>query len=177
MTAIALPPRTGLPPAVAGPGPSEQLTQTAPWHIQDQLALIGSALPGVEVRPSFVCVPGTRAWHLAPTLAHGPTTSFLSRTEFGHIHPFYDGSLHLVLPPDLVRAVVEARWGRACTSFPQAVLVYGPRTDDEANLVWSLVRAAHRMAAGSALRPRSSTWCPAWLPCRLVPDGNGTPAQ
>jgi hypothetical protein len=150
VTGTLLPRRAGVTPVIAGPGPSEQLTQVAPAYLQEGLLLLGSTLPGVAVRPSAGCVPGSRAWHLSPSMAHGPAGSFLSGTEFGHVHPSYDGSVHLVLPPDLTREVVGARWG--IPSGP-AVLLFGPRDDDEAEFIGSLVRVAHREAAGRN-RPR-----------------------
>jgi hypothetical protein len=150
MTRTLLPPRPGRPPVVAGSGPSEQLTQVAPVRSQESLLLIGSTLPGVEVRPSIGCVRGSRAWHLSPTMAHGPARSFLCGTEFGHLHPSYDGSVHLVLPPDLVQELTAARWG---IPSGHAVLIYGPRDEEETEFIGSLLRVAHREAAGRA-RPR-----------------------
>jgi hypothetical protein len=146
-----LPRRRGPLPVIAGQGPSEQLTQVAPVPLQESLLLIGSSLPGVEVRPSLGCVPGSRAWHLSPTMAHGPARSFLSGTEFGHLHPFYDGSVHLVLPVDLAAELTAAGWG---IRSGLAVLIYGPRDADETEFIGSLLRVAHGEAAGRWTRPR-----------------------
>jgi luciferase-like monooxygenase len=74
--------------------------------------------------------------------------------EFAHLHPPSDGSLHLVLAPDVVDSAIENGWAER---HPLAgrhglpaniVMVYGPRDDDELRVVADLVRASHAFAAG-----------------------------
>jgi luciferase-like monooxygenase len=74
--------------------------------------------------------------------------------EFAHLHPLSDGSLHLVLPPDVVDDVIENGWAER---HPLAgrhglptniVMVYGPRDDDELTVVEDLLQASHRLASG-----------------------------
>jgi hypothetical protein len=74
--------------------------------------------------------------------------------EFAHLHPLSDGSLHLVLPPDVVDDVIENGWAER---HPLAgrhglptniVMVYGPRDDDELTVVEDLLQASHTLAAG-----------------------------
>ena len=68
-------------------------------------------LPGVSTGDSCVSVPGARAFILDPALAAGPAAAFQCETEFAHLHPPGDGSLHIALPPDLYQAVQAADWG------------------------------------------------------------------
>ena len=71
--------------------------------------------------------------------------------EFAHLHPAYDGSLHLALPADLAAAVVAQGWG---TPHPWAgsrlaagfTLVFGPRDPQEVDVVERIVRASHAYA-------------------------------
>ncbi|MEY9941979.1 luciferase family protein [Streptacidiphilus sp. MAP5-3] len=142
---LKLPERSSPPPLVSPDHPVEQVTQPAPTHLQEELLQVLETLPGVEIRPSLICVPGTRAGHLTPTLAHGPLQAFLAGTEFAHLHPVYDGSLHVMLPPSAVEAVVTGGWGIPAGPAG-SVLVYGPRDDAEAEVARQLLLAAYRYA-------------------------------
>ena len=76
--------------------------------------------------------------------------------EFAHLHPSYDGSLHLALPADLAADLVTRGWGRmhpwAGTRLsPGFVMVYGPRDDAELDTVQSIVAASHAYATGELL--------------------------
>ena len=69
--------------------------------------------------------------------------------EFAHLHPPGDGSLHMALPPDIVETVVENGWAEyhplaGRHGLPRnIVMVYGPRDEDELEIVAALVRASH----------------------------------
>ena len=72
--------------------------------------------------------------------------------EFAHLHPPDDGSLHMSLPAEIVRTVVDNGWAEL---HPLAgehglpgniVMVYGPRDDAELQIVAALVRASHDAA-------------------------------
>ena len=75
--------------------------------------------------------------------------------EFAHLHPPYDGSLHLVLPREMAHVLVEKGWGE---THPMAdfmagdsstpIMVYGPRDEEELEVVWSILRTAHAVARG-----------------------------
>jgi phospholipase/carboxylesterase len=99
-----LEPRRGDPPLTTRPSrqqpfPHQQLTQTAPIGLQDELFARVLTLPGVSTGDSCVSVPGARAFILDPALAAGPAAAFQCETEFAHLHPPGDGSLHIALPP------------------------------------------------------------------------------
>ena len=74
--------------------------------------------------------------------------------EFAHLHPEHDGSMHLVLPPDLAANLVTQGWGRphmwaGSRLSPGFVLVFGPRDDDELATVLGIVAASHAYATGA----------------------------
>jgi hypothetical protein len=146
-----VPIRSRRKPLTSTRGRIEQITQPAPPHLQKLLLDMAAALPGVTIGPSSVCVPGSRGCHLDPMLVSGPTQAFFAGAEFGHLHPAYDGSVHLRLPPDLAGRVVGSGWGVA-TDPSGSVLVYGPQDDTELVTVWLLLLAAYRHAASG--RPR-----------------------
>lgn len=61
-----------------------------------------STRPGVDTQPSAISVPGARAF-VVERAEGAPLDAFLvpRAGEFAHLHPGYDGSLHLTLPPSL----------------------------------------------------------------------------
>src|ERR1700716_3524457 len=98
-----LPQRAGEKPKTLHQMPHQQDSQNAPPEMQEALLERIAALPGVIVGPSGVSVPGARAFHLAPAHAAGPRDASMVANEFAHLHPAYDGSLHLVLPEPAAR--------------------------------------------------------------------------
>lgn len=148
-----LPVRAGLRPEVTWSIPQQQSTQNAPVDLQAAVFERATALGGVHVEPSQISVPGARAFALADS--RGPDDAFLVPEvgEFAHLHPAYDGSLHLALPVDQAADVVAKGWGRlhmwAGTRLaPGFVLVFGPRTDGEVEVVAGIVAASHAYASG-----------------------------
>jgi hypothetical protein len=116
--------------------------------LQRALLTLAAQLPGVILGPTALCVPGTCAYLLSPALARGPADAFMDGTEFGHAHPLYDGSQHLVLPTALAEEVVQTGWGTHAEP-DGSVLVYGPLDEEQLQTVWQLVLAAyHRAASG-----------------------------
>ena len=124
-----------------------QLSQNAPVELQEKLFERACALPGVFTGESLVSVPGARALFLDESLAEGPEEAFQAGTEFAHVHPARDGSLHLTLPAGMVGEVEEKGWGERHPVSP-SVMVYGPRDEFELEVVWRLLRASYRFAAG-----------------------------
>lgn len=145
--------RRGPRPRTTPTNPHTQLTQNAPHELQERVFGFAGSLPGVAVGPSAVSVPGARAFHL-PALSHSAREAFMVGREFAHLHPPSDGSLHMVLAPDVVDSVIENGWAER---HPLAgrhglpaniVMVYGPRDQDELAVVEDLVRASHTFATG-----------------------------
>jgi phospholipase/carboxylesterase len=148
-----LPEREGPRPAVSWTIPQQQESDNSPVAVQEALFARMSALPGVQSGPSRISVPGARAV-LAPD-ATGPEEAFLvpSAKEFAHLHPAHDGSLHLVLPVDRAADAVAKGWAQVhmlagIRLSPGFVLVYGPRTEAEVEVVAGIVEASHRFALG-----------------------------
>lgn len=141
-----IPRRQGPRPETNPRPPHTQVTQTAPPELQEELFARAAALPGVEVGRSLVSVPDARAFHLRPDVAGGPRAAFQAGTEFAHLHPSHDGSLHLTLPPSLATRAAEEGWTEPHPIGPGVVMVYGPRDGDELEVVWQLVVASYRWA-------------------------------
>ena len=142
-------PRTTRPQPGGRPTPHTQLSQNAPPELQEILFERASALPGVTVGDSHVSVPGARAFHLDRSLARGPAEAFQARTEFAHLHPTPDGSLHMTLPPRLYEAVRARGWGEP-HPVSGTMMVFGPRDPGELEVVWRLLQASYGFATGEA---------------------------
>ena len=80
--------------------------------------------------------------------------AFLVDREYAHIHPSYDGSLHMVLPSHIVMQVVERGWGEQhpvarMGLIPQTtMMIYGPRDGGELDVVFMLLKASWNNARG-----------------------------
>lgn len=149
-----LPERDGDRPEVSWTIPQQQETQNAPPELQERLFDEVRQLSGVDVGPSRISVPGAQGF----TLHEGSTDeqAFLVPQvgEFAHLHPAYDGSLHVVLPPEQAADVSIKGWGRphmwAGTRLsPGFMLVHGPRDHDELTTVLGIVAASHAYATGT----------------------------
>lgn len=150
-----LPHREGPRPEVSWTIPQQQETQNSPAHLQERLFDELRTLPGAEVGPSRISVPGARGL----TLSEGspdPRAWLVPQVgEFAHLHPEHDGSLHLVLPPDLAADLIAKGWGRphmwaGSRLSPGFVMVFGPRDDAELETVLGIVAASHAYASGAA---------------------------
>jgi phospholipase/carboxylesterase len=150
-----LPEREGSRPEVSTKTPQEQLTQNSPPALQEELFARLSALPGVATQPSAISVPGARAFALRD--GAGPEDAFLvpRAGEFAHLHPSYDGSLHVALPPVMAADVVTQGWGVAhplagLRVAPGFVMLFGPRTGPELEVVSAVVAFSHTWAGSGA---------------------------
>jgi hypothetical protein len=150
----ALPPRPGPRPTTTPTNPHTQLDQQPADTVQRELlAATAFALPGVEERPSMISVPGARALWLTEG-AEGPPEAFMIGSEFAHLHPGADQSLHAMLPPELAEEAVAAGWAevhpvaRRGLIPANAVMLYAPRDDVEREVIETLLRAAHAFARG-----------------------------
>ena len=135
--------------------PQQQQSQNAPAELQEQLFERVSSLKGVSTSGSHISVPGARAFVVSA--AGGPDDAFLvpGTGEFAHLHPDYDGSLHLALPAPLAADLVVRGWGTphpwAGTRLaPGFVMLFGPRTSEELETVIGIVRTAHAIATSAA---------------------------
>lgn len=136
--------------------PHQQLDQTAPASLQEALWRRMTNLDGVRAGSSGVSLPQTRALHLDPQVAHGPSDAYMVGTEFAHLHGEGDGSLHLMLPQQTAALAIARGWAEphplALRGIaPQTlVMVYGPRNDSELETIWRLIEASYEFARGAA---------------------------
>lgn len=161
-----LPQREGPRPDVSTNTPQEQLTQQSPPALQEQLFGRLSQLAGVSSRPSAISVPGARGFML--TDASGPAMAFLvpEMGEFAHLHPAYDGSMHLALPPAMAADVITKGWGVAhplagLRVTPGMVMLFGPRNDTELEIVCSVVAVSYTWANHGTLTAAGPPSAPA----------------
>jgi hypothetical protein len=118
-----------------------QVTQNAPPELQLALLARTAVLPGVGV--SERAVGAAHGFRFA--VRHQEADGCV---EFALLNPPHDGSLHVILPCDWYRAVLDKGWGEAHTASNR-VTVYGPRNDDELEVVWAIVLASYRYATAS----------------------------
>lgn len=147
-----LPARSGDRPEVSWSIPQEQRSQNSSAELQEQLFSRIAALPGVSGNPSAISVPGARGFMVDAGAAAPPDAFLVPHVgEFAHLHPGYDGSLHVALPPELARDLIEKGWGVA---HPLAgirlargmVMVYGPRDAAELEVVAGIVETSYAVA-------------------------------
>jgi hypothetical protein len=151
---LELPTRSGERPTTGPEIPHQQLDQTAPAELQEELWRRMAALEGVRTGRSGISLPQTRALHLEPALALGPPDAFMVGTEFAHVHGAIDGSLHATLPPEVLAQAIERGWAephplaRRGVIPPTHVMIYGPRDEAELETVWQLVEVSYAFARG-----------------------------
>lgn len=155
---LELPERSGTRPRTTATNPHTQLDQQpedeTPRRLLEQALAQAPELDGVDWQPSLISVPGARAMLLPGALAGGPPEAFMVATEFAHLHPAPDYSLHLVLPTDLAAVAERLGWAeqhpvaRRGLISAGAVMVYAPRDADEVEVVSRLVRASAAYARG-----------------------------
>jgi Family of unknown function (DUF5519) len=149
-----LPVRRGPVPHTTATNPHEQLTQNAPVELQEELYGRARGLPGVTEGPSRISVPGARAFLLQDGTG-GPPEALIMGGEFAHLHPAHDGSLHLTLPPGFGEEVFQKGWGESHPlagkwGVPTTVaMIYGPRDEQELEIVWRIVQASYEFARGT----------------------------
>lgn len=155
MSTVQLPNRRGPRPHTTPRAPHIQQDQNAPAEMQAALAERVFALPDIEERPGTVAHPAERAIWLRDDVPVASPDAFLGNREVGHFHP-WDESLHITLPPELAEVAVEAGWAevhpvaRAGYAPKNLVMPYGPRDEDEADVIFDLIAAAVRRAGGRA---------------------------
>lgn len=158
-----LPARSGARPEVSWSIPQEQRSENSPRQIQEQLLSRITALPGVSTRQSAISVPGAHGF-MVERGPEAPLDAFLvpQAGEFAHLHPGYDGSLHLALPPALARDAITKGWAVA---HPLAgirlargmVMIYGPRNTAELDTVTGIAQTSHAYASTPAPASEKTT--------------------
>lgn len=151
-----LPRRRGARPTTTSTFPHSQLDQQPDDPtVRDELVRRAFSLEGVVERKSVISVPGARALVLADHRSAGPDAAFIRGREFAHFHPDPDWSLHLALPDPAADVAIDCGWAELhliarTEEFPgSVVMVYAPRDANEAEAVWTLLRASHEFATNA----------------------------
>lgn len=150
----SLPWRQGEKPKTNYGLPHEQLDQNPPPDIYAKLKDRAYDFPFVERRPSIISVPGAEALWLLEEGGHSCAEAFMKGNEFAHVHPPYDGSMHMMLPEDDVPDLLEKGWGEIHPLVPEGrapptlVMVYGPRDEGELDVIQTLIDASYKFARG-----------------------------
>lgn len=149
----AFPRRDPPRPDVSDRIPHSQLSQNPSRELYDELAARMATLPDANIEPSRISVPGARALVLKDDIQSAPGAVFVIGREFAHLHPLRDGSLHMILPRELVDSAIEKGWAEphplAGRRLPENfVMVYGPRDDAELDFVFQLVLESYVQAGG-----------------------------
>ena len=153
-SAASLPVREGARPLTTDVAPQSQLDQIPDAPTHEAMCALLAAWPNVIKRASMRAPGGTLGLFLPDEEARGPPEAFLLGTEFAHLHPLPDGSLHMVLPPAVGRTAIEKGWGIAHpmagmpTVSPCALMIFAPRDAAERAVVASLIRSAELYARG-----------------------------
>ncbi|MGL4404543.1 MAG: luciferase family protein [Notoacmeibacter sp.] len=147
-----LPKRVGQKPRTTTTNPHQQYDQFAtPAALQAALDAVKD-LAGVRLGNSMRAPYGTIGLFVDD--GKGPSDAFMLGREFAHFHPIPDGSLHLTLPTGIREDAINAGWAEPhpLAGYPtvskQIVLLFAPRTDEEAKVIASLVKASWAYALG-----------------------------
>ncbi|NRQ34632.1 hypothetical protein HII36_22740 [Nonomuraea sp. NN258] len=156
MSALSLPVRAGDRPRTQLTMPHVQLSQNSTDVLRERLtSWMSDELPVTERGPSEISVPSSIAFFLAPHIRPPEGALLLPprRTaEFAHIHA--DGSLHLCLSLEDQQELLDKGWGERHPKYSpenNVLMLYGPRTDEEFDVVKSVIAACYRYATGRTL--------------------------
>ena len=154
-----LPLRAGERPETTSTNPHQQRSQNPAPEVYELLLSRAFDFPHVERRPSAISVPGAQALWLSEEVANARPEAFLIGREFAHVHPDYDGSMHMMLPPEAIEELLAKGWGephpmaRRGLIPSSAVMVYAPRDAAEVETALKLIAASYRFACGQAPAP------------------------
>ncbi len=133
---------TPIPPTTKGV-PHKQFSGEAVPAVHAELMRCVALLPGVDIRPTVVSLPGATGFWLLEDLSLKCPEVIVGGREFAHVHP--DGSLHASLAPERAREAVAAGWA---VRHPWAdrragwegfVLLYTPQNEMELEVVSQLI--------------------------------------
>lgn len=111
-----------------------------------------SEIPGVEIRPTVISLPGALGFWIGDDVALARPDVIVGGREFAHLHP--DGSLHASLPPDLAQAATSAGWTVAHPWADQRpgwqgfVMIFTPANSEELDVVYDLVVQSYAFVTG-----------------------------
>jgi hypothetical protein len=139
-------------------GPQRELDQQAPPAVWGEFVSAVFRLPGVVEGHSAVSPASSRAVFIegvdAPSEPRRSLAPAVARCEPVHLHGVDDTSVHLVLPPDRGRELVELGWAEPhqYEDFGTEFLVYGPRDLHELEFAVEVVRESLSWSGGAVRR-------------------------
>lgn len=150
---LTLTERQGVRPETTNGVPHVQIGIHPKPELAEELLRRVDALPGVDLGPTRVSLPGAVGFQLASdvTLAHPEV--IVGGREFAHLHP--DGSLHASLAPETAKAAVEAGWAIAHPwaqkrdGWEGFVMIYTPQSEQELDVVFGLIKASYSFVTGT----------------------------
>lgn len=141
-------------PLTTSTSPHKQLSQNGNYHIHNKLMLWTNTMSFVEIKPSKISKSGATGLFVSEKVKLINPHAVIDR-EFGHIHPYPDGSLHLFLPMTDAKEVVVRGWGEYhplafIKEVPSNfIMLYSPRSEDELSLIKDIVLRSYSFAAAS----------------------------
>ena len=142
---LQLPRRKGEKPKTDRHLPHEQVSDNAPKEFQDKLWEYMLTLDSIT-HDSLIGPAGSRGLSTRHPIAG--TGKSIVEDEFVHLHPSYDGSLHLVLDKHDQEEVIEKGWGENHPLAQNVVMVFGPRDEEELQIVKRIVLKSYQYASG-----------------------------
>ncbi|MEM1163902.1 MAG: luciferase family protein [Pseudomonadota bacterium] len=154
----ALPKRAGSPVQTTTGVPHVQLGVAEVPEARADLLRRAALLPGLDIRPTVISLPGTAGFWLLEDLPLKRPEVIAGGREFAHVHP--DGSLHASLPPDRALQAVAAGWAvhhpwsRKRAGWDGFVMLFNPRTADEVDVIFGLVVDGYNYVTGRNVRAK-----------------------
>ena len=146
--------QTPIPVTTSGV-PHVQLNVQPVPEVQSELMRRVALLPGVNIRPTVISLPGATGFQLDDALRLKRPDVIVGGREFAHVHP--DGSLHASLPPERAKEAVWAGWA---VRHPWAakrqgwegfVMLYTPSNMDELEVTFQLIVDGYNFVTGRDL--------------------------
>ena len=140
-----------VPPTTKGI-PHKQFSGEAVPDVHAELMRRVALLPGVDIRPTVVSMPGATGFWLLEDLSLARPEVIVGGREFAHVHP--DGSLHASLPPARAFEAVAAGWAVRHPWADQRpgwegfVLLYTPLDMAELEVVTQLIVDGYNFVTG-----------------------------
>ena len=124
-------------------------------EISKELLRRVSEMPGIEIHPTIVSLPGALGFWIAEDINLARPDVIVRGREFAHIHP--DGSLHASLSPELATRAVGAGWAvhhpwaNERPGWEGFVMIFTPVTKGELDVVLNLIKASFEYVTGQEL--------------------------
>lgn len=150
-----LPQRARARPQTTAGVPHMQIGVTSVPAVDAALLRWVATLPGVDVRPTVISLPGAKGFWIEERVALARPQAIVGGREFAHVHP--DGSLHASLAPARAREAIQAGWAVAHPWADQRagwegfVMLYTPQSMAELEVTFGLVVDAYNFVTGQAV--------------------------